>query len=92
VLTLQAEGRLNKSQLARRGDISYDRLHEVLPSMVQDRVVKEYREGNQLIYELDNAGVLLASLLKDAKSLTRSLELKGRLPGQLLRKLSELKR
>jgi hypothetical protein len=60
--------------------------------MVLDRIVKEHREGNQIIYELDGAGVVLASLLRDMKSVTRSLELRGQLPKQLLKRLRDQKR
>jgi DNA-binding transcriptional ArsR family regulator len=89
VITLQERGRLNKSQLSRKGDISYDRLHEVLPGMVRDELVKERREGNQIIYELDRAGILLAELLKNAKTVTRSVELRGKLPRKLLKAMRE---
>lgn len=91
-MTLQDHGRLNKSQLSRRGDMSYDRLHEVLPGMVRDGLLKEYREGNQIIYELDSAGFLLAGMLKDTKSVTRSIELRGKLPRDLLLKIKQEKK
>jgi hypothetical protein len=60
--------------------------------MVRDGLLKEYREGNRIIYELDGAGVLLASLLGNAKSVTRSIGLRGKLPKQLLKRLREQKR